>query len=163
MAMATCPGSSVSPLSHCANLHNRITGVREGSLGHNSPFVVQHAGLVRLTRPVDANVDPIIAFHYLTSRFFFRPPMMLHHPCTGARGATPHGTCINGQPRRGAGPREALGKRRGISWHSRQGGRIHIPTYHQTKKERVAHRVHRLWDRFKNPACGLVDNASKDF
>src|SRR5262249_55359979 len=33
---------------------------------------------------------------------------------------------------------------------------------HQTK-EGVAHRVHRLWDRFKDPACGLVRNASEDF
>src|SRR5207248_221304 len=25
---------------------------------------------------------------------------------------------------------------------------------------RVAHKVHRLWERWKYPACGLVDNAS---
>jgi len=31
------------------------------------------------------------------------------------------------------------------------------------QKESVAHKVHRLWDRLKNPACGLVDNASEDF
>jgi len=51
----------------------------------------------------------------------------------------------------------------GIPRHSPQGGRIsysHLPTY---IKESVAHRVHRLWGWFKNPACGLVDNASKDF
>jgi hypothetical protein len=31
------------------------------------------------------------------------------------------------------------------------------------QKESVAHKVHRLWDQLKNPACGLVDNASEDF
>lgn len=30
------------------------------------------------------------------------------------------------------------------------------------QKESVAHKAHRLWDRLKNPACGLVDNASED-
>jgi len=88
--------------------------------------------------------------------------MMLHHPCTGARGANPHWTCINGQPRRGAGPREAL---------EAQGDTLALPARRPYSyshlppdiKEGVAHRVHRLWDRFKNPACGLVDNASKDF
>ncbi len=29
-----------------------------------------------------------------------------------------------------------------------------------SKKESVAHKVHRLWDKFDIPACGLVDNAS---
>jgi len=61
-------GQSAQPL---CKLHNRVTGVREGSLGHNSSFVAQHAGLVGFTRPVDANVDPIIAFHPSTSFFFF--------------------------------------------------------------------------------------------
>jgi len=28
--------------------------------------------------------------------------------------------------------------------------------------EGVAHRGHRLWDRLKDPACGLVDDASED-
>jgi hypothetical protein len=26
------------------------------------------------------------------------------------------------------------------------------------KRGRVAHKVHSLWDRFKNPGCGLMDN-----
>jgi len=30
------------------------------------------------------------------------------------------------------------------------------------QKESVAHKAHRLRDRLKNPACGLVDNASED-
>jgi hypothetical protein len=27
----------------------------------------------------------------------------------------------------------------------------------------VVHKVHRLWDRAQHPACGLLDNASRDF
>jgi hypothetical protein len=27
----------------------------------------------------------------------------------------------------------------------------------------VVHKVHRLWDPLKNPACGLVDNAYRNF
>ena len=29
--------------------------------------------------------------------------------------------------------------------------------------EGVAHKLHRLWDRVKHPACGFVDNASQNF
>ncbi len=32
----------------------------------------------------------------------------------------------------------------------------------QNLAEGVAHKVHRLWDRVKHPACGLVDNASQN-
>jgi hypothetical protein len=28
------------------------------------------------------------------------------------------------------------------------------------QERRVAHKVHRLWDRRSNPACGLLDNAA---
>jgi hypothetical protein len=29
--------------------------------------------------------------------------------------------------------------------------------------EGVAHKLHRLWDRVQHPACGLVDNAPRNF
>ena len=29
--------------------------------------------------------------------------------------------------------------------------------------EGVAHKLHRLWDRVKHPACGFLDNASQNF
>src|SRR6266851_5770394 len=32
----------------------------------------------------------------------------------------------------------------------------------QNLAEGVAHKVHRLWGRVKDPACGLVDNASQN-
>jgi hypothetical protein len=41
--------------------------------------------------------------------------------------------------------------------------KVHGQNQSPEQKESVAHKVHRLWDRLKNPACGLVDNASEDF
>jgi hypothetical protein len=46
---------------------NRAAGVCEGAFGHSPPFVVQHARLVGFTRPVDANVDLIIALYHSSS------------------------------------------------------------------------------------------------
>jgi hypothetical protein len=46
------------------------------------------------------------------------------------------------------------------------GGR---PSYNSSLKiqtniaEGVAHKLHRLWDRVQHPACGLLDNASRNF
>ena len=79
-----------------------------------------------------------------------------HRPCTGAHGATPHGMCINGPPRRGARPRqalEALGECPGTP------GKAAVTTisssYRQTEKEGVAHKVHRLWDNLGIPPVDL--------
>jgi hypothetical protein len=46
---------------------NRAAGVCKRTLGHSPPFVVQQARLVGFTRPVDANVDLIIALHHSSS------------------------------------------------------------------------------------------------
>ncbi len=87
-----------------------------------------------------------------------------HRPCTGARGATPHGTCTNGQPRRARVPQRRL-EAQGVARHSRQSGRVRSRGLlaEQDPAEGVAHKVHRLWDRVKHPACGLLDNAAQDF
>jgi len=161
MAMATCPGSSVSPLSHCANSTIALPACAKDSLGHNSSFVVQHAGLVGFTRPVDAYVDPIIAFHSSTSFFssaaddassplYWRSrrnsPLDVHQ-----RSALPGRGSSLGAP--SAGGFVALPARRPYSYS-------HLTTRH---KGRRCPQGPQARDRFKNPACGLVDNASKDF
>src|SRR5215469_12358916 len=70
-------------------------------------------------------------------------------PTTGLAGAQVH-------PRR----LEAQGPKR----RSRQSGRVvtaaSLSPSPRNSEEGVAHKAHRLWDPSKNPACGLVDNAS---
>ena len=47
---------------------------------------------------------------------------------------------------------------------SRRAAELKLELKNQTNlAEGVAHEVHRLWDRVEHPACGLVDNASRNF
>src|ERR1019366_4208045 len=115
-------GQSAQPL---CKLHNRVAGVREGSLGHNSSFVVEHAGLVGFTRPIDTNIDPIIAFHHTTSLFSSAADDASSNPVLALAARLPTGRASTVSL---AGARVLLrrSKRKGDTWHSQQGGRIHI-------------------------------------
>src|SRR6516164_2843121 len=99
-----------------------IPGVRKRLFADNSPRRIEHADLVGFACPVNPDTEPVLIVHRSTS-VLPRPPLMPHRPCTGAHGATPHWTCINDRPRRGAGPLAATpsagGRRR-----SRQSGRV---------------------------------------
>jgi hypothetical protein len=119
-----------------------------------------------LRRPIDADINSILMIHYYSLPhcwFLTRPRLMPHRPCTGARGATPHWTCTNGRCRRGASPTQAT-RSAGSAGRSRRAAELKPELKDQTNlSEGVAHKVHRLWDRVQHPACGLVDNASRNF
>jgi hypothetical protein len=145
---------------------NCLTGMCKRSFGQDSAAAVEHTGLMGLSRPVDADVKLIVIIHHGFLPHFSltlaRRELMPHHPCTGARGATPHWTCTNGRPRRGAGPLKAARSagRAGRSWRVAE---FKLELTGTTKlAEGVAHKVHRRWDRVKHPACGRVDNASQN-
>lgn len=59
----------------------------------------------------------------------------------------------------GPGPKRTSESAAGELHESAQG---HGQNQSAEQKESVAHKAHRLRDRLKNPACGLVDNASED-
>src|SRR5215469_10950372 len=78
---------------------NRLTSMRKRSLSKHTSSAVQHAGLMGFSRPVDADINPILILHNFLLHcclYVARRRLMPHHPCTGARGATPHRTCTNG-------------------------------------------------------------------
>jgi hypothetical protein len=64
-------------------------------------------------------------------------------------------------PRRGPGPAQAT-RSAGRAGRSRRVAEFKLELKSTTNlAEGVAHKVHRLWDRVKHPAYGLVDNASE--
>ena len=136
--------------------------MRKPSFADNSPRLIEHAGLVGFAGPVNADIEPVLIFHCSTSRSS-RPPLMPRRPCTGAHGATPHWTCTNDRPRRGAGPPQATRSAGGVKALPAKRpscNRSSLSPSRRISEEGVVHKAHRLWDPSNNPACGLVDNAS---
>jgi hypothetical protein len=157
-------GNSMQPLRECSN---RLTGMCKRSLSQDAASVIQHAALMGLGRPVDSDINPILIIHHnFLPRCCLplaRRRLMLHRPCTGARGATPHWTCTNGRPHQGASPPQAT-RSAGRARRSWRAAEFKLELKGTTNlAEGVAHEVHRLWDRVEHPACGLVDNASPKF
>src|SRR5262245_21415135 len=107
-------------------LRDCAAGVGHTPLGHTMPFSIENADLMRLRRPIDAD-EPAVQFvlrhrtpplRYLGSR----PAVVVRHPCTGARSATPHWACTTALPVEAQVPRGRL-EAQGSAGRSRRGGR----------------------------------------
>lgn len=98
--------------------------VVDGELGQFFPLGIEGTDLMRVVGPVDTCEHSIAYFHtWSPPDGRRRTAAVLHRPCTGALGATPHGMCTSAFP---AGtqvhPRRSW--RSGPAWRSRRVGRL---------------------------------------